>query len=51
MTENDPLEIIKSDERFLPPKAPRRPIKRKSKNALEHMFEKFFEEEPRHGED
>lgn len=50
MTENDPLEIIKSDRRFLPPEAPCRPIKRSSKNILEHMFEKLFEEEPPHGE-
>ncbi len=43
MTENDPLEIIKSDERSLPPEdKPKQ--KTRDKTYIEHMFEEAFRE-------
>lgn len=42
MTENDPLEIIKSDERFLPQEKAQN-TKSREETLTEHMFYELFE--------
>lgn len=50
MTENDPLGVIESDERFLPKEeAPRQ--RGRGEGFIEHMFVKLSESRQRHGED
>lgn len=50
MTENDPLGIIKSDERFLPPEERPLPASRGEK-IIEHMFGELFGQRREDGTD
>ncbi|MGN0628363.1 MAG: hypothetical protein ACI4IW_01910 [Oscillospiraceae bacterium] len=50
MTENDPLRIIESDERFLPPEEKPRQ-KSRGESLTEHMFAELFKSVRRHGEE
>ena len=50
MTENDPLGIIESDERFLPPQERPRQESR-GESLAEHMFTELFKSVRRHGEE